>query len=60
MTPPWRSALYLIWALTSFLWLVWLGGWVIDHEGPGPGHSLPFLIGTLWAGSFFAHLISKH
>jgi hypothetical protein len=54
-----RSVAYWVWALGSFAWLCGFGGWVIGHEGPGPGHSLAFFAGTVWAGSFFVHLLNR-
>lgn len=57
MTPPWRSALYLVWAITSFTWLICVGAWTLVPEvGKSP---ILVIVGTLWAGSFFVHLISK-
>lgn len=58
MTPPWRSALFLLWGLTSFAWLFGLGAWMLSHEGE-PAHGITFIVGTLWAGIFFVHLISR-
>jgi hypothetical protein len=59
---PWavvKFIAYMIWAVGSFGWLFFFGPWVLKHEGPGPGHSATFFIGTLWAGSFFVYLINR-
>lgn len=57
MTPPWRSVLFLLWALTALVCLGLILTWMLTHEGqPANGW---LILGTLWVGGFALYLMNR-